>query len=184
MEKTVNTTKGLNQIEAFRPNYLKNASEILQKVGTLAEVASWIDSAEGIDGFAAVNSTASTLVALRGGGAAGFAVSMLLSVFESEINKMNSEFRGAVISQDIPNYNVNQASNLTKHSQFQDFSLLSFSTNAIEKFLTGEIRDLKELETYEANLENPNNNYGSLFIQFSGDDKKAYIHSVYISDVE
>ena len=52
----LNTTKGLNQIEAFRPNYLNHLTDNILKAGMIIDVSTWIDSEKGeLNGNAALH---------------------------------------------------------------------------------------------------------------------------------
>ena len=182
-KKKYNTTKGINQIEAFRPNYLKKVSEGAKMAGNIIDVATWIDSEKGeINGNGALSSGVSTIVALKGGNLAGLAVSIILSINEDEIGKMNSEFKSKMIEDMTASYSLEKTQNVLKHNLFGDFQLHYLTTDSINQFLNGSIKDLEELYKFESKVDNPNAKMGALLIQTGETNDKVYIHSVYIPD--
>jgi len=182
-----NTTKGINQVEAFRPNYLKNASEFLQGVSIVLDVGGWIDIDEkyGVNGSAMVSSAASSYVTgIAGGGmmgvASGGATALLMATVDYE-NRKNKEESNQLNFESLFNgkTSLSKAKNIS--ASLFSTEIVNFAPNTIEKFLTGSIRELPDLYQFDAEMGDYSGESGALMFTLTNDNK-ALIHAVYVPE--
>ena len=178
----VNTTKGLNQVEVFRPNYLKGGAELLRGASMVFDIASWANSDNNnIDGGAMLESAIGEYVTVIKGTGAGMAVGLLLAVTGSEFQKDKLE-SNELIFESLFNGNtsVNEAKMINRN--LFDSAFVDFAANTIEKFLTGNITDLEDLYKFDTESGNYENGSGSLLFSIDSENNQALIHAIYVPD--
>ncbi len=194
------SSKGLNQIELFRPNRLIRASKLVELAGISKAAFDLVDTESGqLNPSAALEATVAELAALAitRSGITGFkanlATLLVDIVFISsdiEMRMHKSDQEATMISSIINGHeNMSSAMKIINNNSIEfengsTFEMLSLQNNSIEKLLKGEITDLTDLRFYDLDNGNPDLPTGAVLIQYPKYGEKVNILSIHIGTNE
>ncbi len=182
----IRTSQGINQVQAFRPNFLRNVVSSAAKAAHLVDLAEMVDFDSGsLNANAALEGATSSVMSEMGatsrvmGVATGIAVSFLLNTTESYIADLKAADEPVILEMLLREGNsLSTMENVINSPTFGNLQIVSFSANTIEKYLTGEIRDLNKLLDYD--FDNGSGDSGHLLLHVTDDNKHAIIHAIYL----
>ncbi|WP_123803404.1 RHS repeat protein [Flavivirga aquatica] len=184
------TTKGLNQIELFRPNKLIKAANLVE-MASLVNTARIVDTNSGeLDPNAALGAAVGELASLAKGGGMmkGIAVDLLLMTTEHYIRSHKGATEASYID-DIRSGKEDMAGAFAfinnNNIDFENgaiYEILELKNSTIQKFITGEIKDLAKLEQY--NLENEDSTPNGAILIERISTKKVNVLSIHIGTDE
>ncbi|PHS08259.1 MAG: hypothetical protein COA88_07185 [Kordia sp.] len=181
------TTKGVNQIEAFRSNGYKNLGKVLEKAGNAFDAIKLAKDAANnggqVDANSLLGSSIGTYVAATGGFLPGLAVGLIYDLLGNEaqrgVNNVKEGQRDYLLA-------VANGTNTLSNMEFQigqgfknDFRVIRMPIGILSELLTGKVKTLPELEELIWSDEAALERNSAILVEDIGNNK-TLIHKVYI----
>ncbi len=190
------TTKGINQIEAFRSNKLKIVSKALNNAGYMFDAIMLVKDTANNDGQIDANSllnmgvttylvSASSVTGPVGftlALAVGLTIDTIQGIALSEIEAVKQTRRAYILALSKKGSIYDLANEVGKGYIKDDFEILYAPTHVLGDFLTGQIKTLPELKRIIWSDDNIDFEKDSaILIEYSADGEKAYVHKLFLN---